>query len=804
MIFVPKVGLLSVTLAVAMFVAIVATPGGATAQESLADLSEFREGCQALEDERFATAVRHFEACWKLIEESESGDAEENFVAGRLLEALVRDGSSRAAIQWIREHPLLRPSPPTSHWIALAFQREERFDEAAEYYNLYLSGVPEAGNTAHLNRAVAHVRSGKPAAAFEFVHGSVTPASSLETMRLAQIAAAAEHDSEALDYLAKIPPEEATGPALRFPVGQLRATIQNRTGKRTAAFATVYELIETSPDPADARLALLLLEQLLEGGSPPNLADRLAGWEAKTDFPGREAVALFRLLLLPDEGDRRDKLRKLAGDLNDPDLREECHLRLAGIESASAVIAEEAANPDSPADPISAVSGFAPDIVSRSRFSEAKADHGRRDFALAAQKFIALADSQAGEERSRNLYNAALCALQNDDSTAFAAYEEALALNNPRSHFLADLSYLGGLYFAAKGDLPAFERLHAFTRENPHHPAHVEAQLALAEIHLNQAPARPQAARAIFESLRVRPLTLTQSERLDYTSIWVELTDGDAPALIRRAEDFISDWPSSTYLPEVVTLLASKHYQLKNRRAAGEYFALVAHQYPNSVYADTARFFAAASSPPGEEAIAQWRQLIAAEGTFAAEARHELGLLYLSLDRFAEARAEFHQLIEKLGTAEPLRYAAMADLGEVSYLEALADDKDSAKLEEAANLFAALSGNAAAPTFWRYNAAVRRGKCLEALDRDRIALEIYRSIVNERNADSSGAREGLPLRETEWVFRAGFAAIDILSSEKNWPAAITVADALSDKSGPRAIEATRLAERLRLQHWVWE
>jgi hypothetical protein len=99
---------------------------------------------------------------------------------------------------------------------------------------------------------------------------------------------------------------------------------------------------------------------------------------------------------------------------------------------------------------------------------------------------------------------------------------------------------------------------------------------------------------------------------------------------------------------------------------------------------------------------------------------------------------------------------------------------------------------------------VRRGKCLEALGRNSIALEIYRSIVDERKSDPTVLEGDLPLQETEWVFRAGFAAIDILTAEKNWAAAISVADALSDKNGPRAIEATRFAERLRLKHWVWD
>jgi len=622
----PKAGLAIVTLAVALL----AAPGGAGAQESLADLPDFREGCQALADERFETAVLHFEACWKIVEESESGNPGENFVAARLLEALVRGGATADAIEWVREHPLLRSSPDTSHWIALAFQKEERFDEAADYYNLYLSAVPGAGNTAHLNRAICLARSGKAEAAFELVHGPITPASPGETLRLAQIAAAAGRYVEALDYLGGIAPVDADTAALRFPLGHLRTTIEVRTGQRAAALATAYRLIETSPDPAAARLAFLLLEALLEDGRPADLADRLAGWETKADFPGREAAALFRVLLLPRESDARETLRDLAASLGDPDLREECRLRLAELEPRPA----GTASPSTSTAGIPA-SSLAPDILSRLDFSAARATYHTRAFEQAARRFIELADSQSGEERSRNLYNAAVAALQNDDGTAFAAYESALARNNPRSLLLADLSYLGGLYFAAKGDPLAFERLNTFTRENPDHPANVEAQLALAEIHLNQAPARPQAAREIFEGLRTRPLTLTQSERLDYTSIWVELTDNNAPDLIRRAEEFIKDWPSSAYLPEVIMLLASEHYQLKNQKAAGEYFALVASRFPDSPYADTARFFDVLSSAPGDETIAKWRDLIATGGAFTAEARHELGLLYLSVDRFA-------------------------------------------------------------------------------------------------------------------------------------------------------------------------
>lgn len=768
-------------------------------QDSLADLDSFREGCRALTDERFETAFSRFEECWKIIQAGEIGDAEENFVAARLLEALVRDGATSTAIEWVREHPLLQPSPETCHWIALAFQKEERFAEAADYYNLFLSSTPNAGNTANINRAICLARSEKAEAAFDLVHESIFPASPEEALRLAQISAAAARYVEALAYLAGIDPLATESPSLRFSANQLRIWILTRTGQRAAAIETAYQLVETSSDAATARLAFLLLEQLIEGGVPADLGKRLEIWNNTPDFPGRDAVRLFQILLLPENTPLADQLKAYLQSESNSELKLECRLRLAELESRG----EKEKFPVDVTGDTGTVS-VASDLLDRIDFTEAKATYRARSFDLAARQFIELADSKIGEARSRNLYNAAVSALQNDDAAAFTAYEEALLRNNPRSILLADLSYIGGLYFAAKGDPTAFERLNDFVREHPDHPSNIEAQLALAEIHLNQAPARPQAVREIFEGLRTRPLTLAQSERLDYTSVWVELTDSKIPALIRRAEDFIRDWPSSSYLPEVIMLLASEQFKLKNLKSAGEYFHLVSENFPDSPYTETARFFEARSSPPNDETIGKWQHIIESSATLTAEARHELGLLYLSTDRFPEARSQFEWLIENLAPDANLRFAAMADLGFTSYLEALAEGKDSKKLEESANLFAVLSNLGGAPAFWRYSAAVRRGKCLEALGRESVALEIYRSIVDETASDADSLAGDLPPHETEWVFRAGFAAIDILTTEQNWTAAIAIADALADKNGPRAIEATRLAERLRLKHWVWD
>ncbi len=764
-------------------------------QESLADLPSFRDGCQALSDERFETAVARFRDCWAILQQNETGDAEKNFVASRLLESLVRDKATTLAIDWVRENPLLQPSPKTAYWIAVAYQAEDRFEEAAEYYNLYLSSTPDAGNTPLINRAICLARSNRAEAAFDLIHEIVLPNSADESFRLAQIAASTSRFKDALSYLDGIGPLETyTGP-LRFSLTRLKIWILTQTGEDAAAYEAVCQLIEGSPDSESARLAFLVLEQLVDKGIPSDLKERFDAWESSPEFPGYSAARLFRILLLPDSDKVQELDNFVAGDA-DPSIQLEFRLRK-----------EEYKNRSRDKDDLSKADTFASasaPLIERFRFAAAEASYLDGAFETAARQFIEMADTASGESRSRTLYNAAIAALRNNDATSFTAHEEALARINPRSPLRADLIYIGGLYYAAQGDPKAFERLNTLIREHPEHGSNVEAQLALAEINLNQAPARPQTAREIFDDLRSRPLTLTQSERLDYTSIWIERTDRNIPALIQRAEEFIQNWPSSAYLEEVILILAYELFEMKNLKAAGEYFHLVARRFPTSPHSETARFFEARASPPEEETIKKWKALVATGGLISAEARHELGLLYLSLERFEDAKEQFNWLLENQPPDADLRFAAMADLGFAYYAEALAADRDPKGLEEAAEKFTSLSNLAAAPPVWRYNAAVRRGKCLEALGRNSVALEIYRSIVDETRSISPGLIGDLPPRETEWVFRAGFAAIDLLMLDQNWATAISVADALSEKNGPRAIEAARLAERLRLKHWVWD
>jgi outer membrane protein assembly factor BamD (BamD/ComL family) len=762
------------------------------AEENLADLKPFREGCQALADERFETAVQQFQECWNLLQSKESGEAEKSFVIARLMESFVRNGSFSEAIEWFEKYPLLQPSPQTGLWLALACQNEERFGEAADFYNLFLSTATDVPAGILIDRAVCLSRSGKRDAAFDLVNGVVAPSTHEESYRLAQIASAAERYAQALTYLSIPRESEDAASLISLPETRLRIFLLSRNGRKREAVETTYKLIESAPDLKSARVAFLLLEQLASSGEPADLAAKLKSWLEGPESAAQDAAGLFQWLIPSYSADQIPNLEAYLNSSPPPELVTECRIRLASLGRDESIRDYNGAEE------------LGPELNELIQFSKGMVEFRAKNFKAAARQFLEMADARKGRDRNRYLYNAAIAELEEDDVAAFDAQEMEIAAKNPRSPLLPNLTYLGGIYYAGKGDPRAFERLNSFINSNPDHELNVEARLGLAELQLNQAPARPNAAREILEGLSVRALTLAQSERLDYTHIWVELTGNVTSDAIKRAEKFISDWPSSDYLPEVSMILATEYYRRKNLKLAAKYFTIVAERFPGSTYAESARFFKAKCSPVNDNTIEEWRTIAGAGGRLAIPAELELGHLFLSVDRFTEAKAEFQRILERPDLEDDITYATMADLAFSSYLEALANGKNPEMLEDAANQFAAVSRIEAAKPYLRFNAAVRRGKCLEALGKETVALEIYQSIVDETTHSPESLSNELPPQETEWVFRAGFAAIDILTSQEKWLEAIHVADALSRKNGSRASEATGLAERLRLKHWIWD
>lgn len=773
-------------------------PAYSSGQDSVSDIPSFRTGCQALADGRYSSAADSFLESWRVLLESEAGEAEKDLVAARLLESLVRDRRIAEASTWIDQYSPAQPSRATLTWTARAFQESGRYADAAAAYEELASRQAPVSRSTTIDRVTCLTLSGNEEAALALLLGSaLTPETTTERLRFAQIAARAEDFDAALRFLGP-PTAPDPGAPLRhdtlLAVVSLRHWLTDRSVSETATaeedfFAEVVALIASSRSSLEAHRSFLLLEEITGGAPPTKLLDRIESIVAEETHPASEVSAFFLPLLRAGHGGAEPVLEEfLASGLADP-LAEEARLRLD----------PEGVEPDPPGRALSEFPGG----KDRIRFEKASIAYRNGNLDEALRGFDELAKTASGDSRERALANSAIAAIQTGEDAIFEERFRSLEREFPESETTSRLRFLAGLRLAERGAPEAVVLLEEFVQQNTGTSAETEAKLALAELHLNQVPARPQEAEEILAELRSAPLTLAQNERLDYDTVWLESISGDSTGLISTGEAFLRDWPNSPYFADIALLVARQHVRANRPDEARELYDEVTAKFADSAQAEQARFFAAKTSPLGPDSIERFEAIARSEGEFAAAARHELALQLLALDRHEESRSTLSALVESEPKSSSLRSIAMADLAFTYYAEALAKGKDGALLETASDKFAMLARDASLPETIRYEAAVRRGRCLEALEKPEVALEIYESLVLGTGG-SDFAASGEDPKTTEWIYRAGFAGVEILRGQKEWKRAVALADSLSRRKHPRAMEAARLSERMRLEHWIWE
>lgn len=780
-------------------------PADGSAEEGLADLTSFREGCRALTDERFESSIDLLKNTWSTLMGVGGGDVEKDFVASRLLEAFVRNNESGEAVSWLNEHPLPSRSDKTLYWAAVAQMSEEDFQEAARSFRELLNRQPEPDRVISVALAGCLAASNEPESSWEIVASLGDPESAQEAITFAYIAHRAKRNSAALNYLGFVRDTGKTERKFLFPVTAFRAHLTALEGGSAKEISDlVVQLVESATTEKEALHSFLLFEEVTPTELERWLAKSADKWAEMDGHPAALCHKFFSTLYAPEnENSLRSNLLNWAKTFPESITASESILRLAKLADGGAgnpapSLLQKTTPPDFPGGEF------------RIRFETALQNFRNGRFDTAASEFLAIADQSKGEDRFRSFFNASICRLKSGDSKGFQVLLARFRTEDPDSPFLADLEFAAGLHLAASGDARSVELLEPFIRENPGHQSLVEAMLTLAEVYLNQVPARPQAASEILEKLRTRPLNLEQSERLDYSGIWLEVIRSNDPAIIAAAKDFLKDWPGSKHVGEVSLLLAQTHYQNNNRKAAGMIFDNIAEQFSGTPIAARARYYAARtnSGEPGAgdnpTPASRWLNIAEEGGTFALEARHELALYHLAHDKFAEARDQFQKVIDGTSPASPLHLAARADFAFTYFAEALSNGHSHEILQKAALAFKELSQDMSLPAAAKHEATVRHGRCLESLGEKTQALDVYQSLIISEDSETLTPVRVDSANSNEWIFRAGFSAIEILRGNKDWKQAIQIADTLAGKDGARAIEASRLAEQMRLKHWVWE
>src|SRR5690606_25307005 len=101
-----------------------------------------------------------------------------------------------------------------------------------------------------------------------------------------------------------------------------------------------------------------------------------------------------------------------------------------------------------------------------------------------------------------------------------------------------------------------------------------------------------------------------------------------------------------------------------------------------------------------------------------------------------------------------------------------------------------------APAFWRHQALVRKGGCLELLKRVDEALEAYYDVLNDPPAEAGGESD-------LWFHRAGEKGQRLLEARGKYKEAVELVKKRAKAPGPRGRQAADLVNRLSLQYFIW-
>lgn len=419
-------------------------------------------------------------------------------------------------------------------------------------------------------------------------------------------------------------------------------------------------------------------------------------------------------------------------------------------------------------------------------------------------------------QQQRAIYNMAVAAFFGGDKTRFQqclaqlknpAGAEAPAPNDAGNQ-AARLLLEQALNLASSKDSEAETTLLEFLKLHANHPRAVEAYLALAELYLLDVPARTKAANEELKKANLlQGLSDGWKEKLDYTTLWSREADGDLEGVVTEGVAYLDRWKQSLRRDEVRMKVAQSYYRLENYAKAEAQFEALEDEQPESAYAEVALFFAGKSAialitPEGlERAISLWEEVVARNGPLMREAQRQQALAKRRQGKEGDALAVIESLLKS--KPQPEGEEKLALLMEKGELLSLMVKRDPRHLDAAVQIFYGMLHDATAPRVWRSRAGYLLSQIYTQAGKNVEALEACNDVVEDCFIAISQSTALTP-QEYLWLYRAGFAAIEMLETKQQWEAAARLADRLAGAGGERSEEAKLRATRLRLEHFLWD
>jgi tetratricopeptide (TPR) repeat protein len=430
----------------------------------------------------------------------------------------------------------------------------------------------------------------------------------------------------------------------------------------------------------------------------------------------------------------------------------------------------------------------------------------RGEFLRASADFLTAAERSPALKISAR-YNSALAWLLQKNYARFSGEFVTFTAEFPDATLAGNLRLEEGLTRAREGDVHARTTLTAFLADFTAHPRRAEAQLALADIALNDGkPAEAQKLQQ--EAAAAADTTPEMREQADYLAIF--LAAAQAPGsdahgaknedqTIARARDFLAKYPQSAVLDEVRMKLGEVFFRHDDYLGAQEQFEKVASERPDGAHATAALFLAGQCSmkllsPESlNHALDLFGKVAARRGPMEIHARLHQALVKTKLGAPEDAVKIYDSIITAQPPAElELRLAALT--GKADNLVAMGKT-DVKNFTSAIAAYDQVISTAGASPTWKNQAAYKKAKTLEQQAQPDAALVTFYEILN-------GAAKGQ--RETFWFAKAGFDAAALVESRQQWKSAVGIYEKMTAVPGPHAEQARQRVRKLRLEHFLWD
>ncbi len=430
----------------------------------------------------------------------------------------------------------------------------------------------------------------------------------------------------------------------------------------------------------------------------------------------------------------------------------------------------------------------------------------RREFSDAVTLFQNSAEMASDmAQKQRAIYNMGVAALLSGLPQSYSRAVLLLNENTEADPSAGNLELERALHLAALRDGAAEEALRDFIKTHPDDPRWVEAQIALAEYCLLDIPPRSKPAQTALDAATTRPDTAPETrERLDYTKVWLHEGNEDFKGVCEAGAAFVKSWPKSPRRDEVRMKIAQAYFRLEDYPRSRGQFEQLAEENPGSPYAEVAQFFAARAAmftlnaKDIDKAIDHFSDVAQQGGSLAAEARRQMAMIKRLQGKESDALVVIENVLASKPAPEGDELLSLQiEKGE---LLALMFKQDPKNLTDAIAVFRSVMRLPKASRYWRARAGVLLSQCLQRIEKSNEALETCIDVVDFTRE----VMEPFTTRELDWLYRAGFLAVEILENQKQWDTAAKMADRLAQTNGVRSAEARERANRIRLEHFIWD